>query len=220
MMDKIINKTLSKQVLEILRERILTGTLKPEDRLLYVTVAEELQVSLSPVKEALVYLEQEGLVTLIPRKGAFVRKISDEDILEYSWIRLSLESLAVEWICKMEIPPEMFDRLCQVNSELALATAQKDQKRCVQLDNEFHQDIVAMSNMPRLAELVKKLPLVNLLAVAGKLSYLVNSGEHICQTHAEIVAALRAKNASKAKDLLLENIILPLTNSNESHVLK
>lgn len=201
-----------------MRERILTGVLKPDDRLLYVNVAEEFQVSLSPVKEALLYLAQEGLVTLIPRKGAFVRKISDEDIWEYSWIRLSLECLAAEWICKLEIPPEKFDRLYQINNNLSLAIIEKDDRHCVRLDNEFHQAMVSMSNMPRLIELVKKLPTVNLLMVAGKSNYLLNSGSHIFQTHLTIIDALKSKNAAKAKDLLWENIIYPLTVSGKNEL--
>ena len=143
----MINQTLSRKVFETLREQILTGTLKPDDRLLYINVAQELNVSLSPVKEALLYLAQEGLVTIIPRKGAFVRKIDLDDLIEYAYIRHALESLAVENVCSSEIPAADFARLRAINSSLTTAALENDIERCIRLDNEFHQGIVAMCRM-------------------------------------------------------------------------
>lgn len=206
----MINQTLSRKVFEILREKILTGALKPEDRLLYVNLAQELDVSLSPVKEALVYLEQEGLVTIIPRKGAFVRRFDVKDIMEYTWIRHALESLAVERVCAAGAPSVEFARLREINRELAAAVENGDLAYCMHLDNEFHTGIVTMCHMNQLTEMLDKLPLRNLLAMQGSTNHMVDDGEHICRTHADIVDAMEAGDAQHAKELLKENMVDPI----------
>lgn len=209
-MKNTINVTLSEKVFEIIREQILTGILKPGDRLLYVTVAENFQVSLSPVKEALLRLEQEGLVSITPRKGAFVNQISNQDIIEYSWIRLSLETLAMEKICEAGLPESDAARLTAINNELLESISSKNVKQCMHLDNEFHAHIVAISNIKRLIETVRKLPLVNFSVVAGDTDYVISHGDHICKTHAGLIDALARRDIETAKQLLKENIIVPL----------
>jgi DNA-binding GntR family transcriptional regulator len=206
----MINATLSERVHEILRERIITGILKPYDRLLYAVIAEELQVSLSPVKEALLHLEHEGLVTINPRKGAFVRQISSQDITEYSWIRLALESLALEQVCNNGLRPEDKEALYGLNEELAASIDKKDIVRCMHLDNEFHAQIVNSSKLVRLIETTKSLPLVNFSIVSGHKDYIINAGKQICRTHSDIIKAMEKKDIQLAKVLLKKNIIEPL----------
>jgi DNA-binding GntR family transcriptional regulator len=206
----MINVTLSEKVYEILRERIIAGILKPNDRLLYTAIAKELEVSLSPIKEALLHLEHEGLVTINPRKGAFVRQISNQDIMEYSWIRLALESLALEQVCIKGIQPEDKEVLYKLNEELAVAVAKKDIVKCMRLDNEFHGHIVNASKLTRLIETTKVLPLVNFSIVAGHKDYIIKEGKQICQTHSDIVKAMERKDVQLAKSLLKKNIIEPI----------
>jgi DNA-binding GntR family transcriptional regulator len=216
----MINVTLSEKVYDVLREQIVTGILKPNDRLLYAAIAKELQVSLSPVKEALLHLEHEGLVTINPRKGVFVRQLSSQDIMEYSWIRLALESLAVEQVCSMGIQRQNKEELHKLNDELAVAIAEKDIARSLHLDNEFHTEIIRASKLVRLIETAKKLPLVNFLIAAGHKEYIINAGKQICRTHADIIKAMERKDVQSAKVLLRKNIIEPiesLLNYNQEH---
>ena len=81
-------------VFESLKDAILTQTLPPGKRLLENELAESLGVSRTPVREAIRRLEQEGLVAMIPRKGAYVSGISLKDIREVYEIRAALEMLA------------------------------------------------------------------------------------------------------------------------------
>ena len=221
----MINQTLSRKVFEILREQIVTGVLKPNDRLLYINVAQELDVSLSPVKEALLYLAQEGLVTIIPRKGAFVRQIDLNDLIEYAYIRHALESLAVDVICQDDHPAEEFAHLRAINEAIRVAVDQKDIKLCIRRDNEFHQGIISMCRMNMLTDVLDKLPLRNLLALHGATDHMVNAGDHIADVHESIVVGLETKNAEKVKALLQENIVKPILDlmddahlKNEDHL--
>ncbi|PKM90044.1 MAG: GntR family transcriptional regulator [Firmicutes bacterium HGW-Firmicutes-12] len=87
-------KPLRDIVFESLREAITNQVLKPGERLLENDLAEEMGVSRTPIREAMHKLEQEGLISIIPRKGAFVTQISLQDIKEIYEIRSTLESLA------------------------------------------------------------------------------------------------------------------------------
>lgn len=87
-------KPLRDVVFENLREAILEGKLKPGQRLMEVQLAEQLGVSRTPVREAIRKLELEGLVVMLPRKGAYVANMSLKDIMDVLEVRASLEGLA------------------------------------------------------------------------------------------------------------------------------
>ena len=77
-------------VFNTLRQAILTGELKPGERLMELHLAKRLGVSRTPIREAIRMLELEGLVTMIPRKGAEVSRISRQDISDVLEVRGSL----------------------------------------------------------------------------------------------------------------------------------
>lgn len=83
-------------VVPALREAIVEGVLAPGSRLSEVQVAKQLNVSRTPMREAFVQLEREGLVTIVPRVGAFVRSVTLRDVEEIYTVRAALECLAVE----------------------------------------------------------------------------------------------------------------------------
>lgn len=87
------------EVYEILKERILYNQLKPGERLIETKIAKELDVSRTPVREALKQLEQEELVTYYPRRGSIVSEVSVRDGMDLYDIREYLEVLAVQDIC-------------------------------------------------------------------------------------------------------------------------
>ena len=87
-------KPLRDVVFENLRGAIVEGRLKPGQRLMEVQLAEQLGVSRTPVREAIRKLELEGLVVMLPRKGAYVANMSLKDLIDVLEIRASLEGLA------------------------------------------------------------------------------------------------------------------------------
>ena len=87
-------KPLRDVVFENLREAILEGKLEPGQRLMEVQLAEQLGVSRTPVREAIRKLELEGLVVMLPRKGAYVADVSLKDIIDVLDIRSPVEGLA------------------------------------------------------------------------------------------------------------------------------
>ena len=87
-------------VFNTLRRAILKGELKPGERLMEIALAERLGVSRTPVREAMRKLELEGLVVMIPRRGAQVAKISEKNLRDVLEVRRSLEELAIDLACQ------------------------------------------------------------------------------------------------------------------------
>ena len=93
-------------VFQTLRQAILYGELKPGERLMEVHLAERLGVSRTPIREAIRKLELEGLVVMIPRRGAVVASITEKDLKDVLEVRRTLEILACEVACE-RITPEL-----------------------------------------------------------------------------------------------------------------
>ena len=87
-------------VFNTLRQAILKGELEPGERLMEIQLAERLGVSRTPIREAIRKLELEGLVLMIPRKGAEVAKISARSLRDVLEVRRALEELAIELACQ------------------------------------------------------------------------------------------------------------------------
>ena len=87
-------------VFNTLRQAILRGELKPGERLMEIKLANKLGVSRTPIREAIRKLELEGLVLIIPRRGAEVAQITEKSLRDVLEVRRSLEALAVRLACE------------------------------------------------------------------------------------------------------------------------
>ena len=94
-------------VFNTLRQAILKGELKPGERLMEIALAERLGVSRTPIREAMRKLEQEGLVVMIPRRGAQVANITEKDLNDVLEVRIALENVAIEKACDRMTEEEM-----------------------------------------------------------------------------------------------------------------
>jgi len=124
------------KVCSYLKDAILRGELKAGDRLVERNLAEKLNVSRTPVREALFQLESQRFVTTIPRKGVVVNEISRDEILEILLILSSLESLAVR------LAAQKIDAKTVAEFDIEIMTLQRIQDSSAKLDGEkFHSDI-------------------------------------------------------------------------------
>ena len=102
-------------VFNTLRQAILKGELKPGERLMEIQLADRLGVSRTPVREAIRKLELEGLVVMIPRKGAEVASITETDLQDVLEVRRALEELAGSKACE-RITKEELAKLKEASS--------------------------------------------------------------------------------------------------------
>ena len=134
-------KPLRMQVYEVLREAILTGKLDPGEKIIEVKIAEELNVSRTPVREAIRMLELEELIEIHPQKGIFVAGIeSKKEIDNIFEVRAELEALAVR-LAAANLTDQQKSQLKTHLMELETATSQQNLEKCIEVDIAFHQII-------------------------------------------------------------------------------
>lgn len=126
-----------------IREEILTGRVGPSGRLVQDELARRLGISRTPVREAMARLEQEGLVKLLPGRGAIVQRVTPHDILGIYEVREELERLAVRLAARDNRPYDVASL-----RELVAAMAQVDPSRVAdyyRLNRAFHLQLAAAS---------------------------------------------------------------------------
>ena len=122
-MSQEINATMNEYlplrdvVFQTLRQAILRGELEPGERLMEIHLADRLGVSRTPIREAIRKLELEGLVVMIPRRGAIVASITEKDLKDVLEVRRTLEMMAAEIACQ-RITPELLQELSDAGEEL------------------------------------------------------------------------------------------------------
>lgn len=143
-------------VFNTLRQAILRGELKPGERLMEIQLANKLGVSRTPIREAIRKLELEGLVLMIPRKGAEVAEITEKNLRDVLEVRCALEELAVQLACaRMDEDGISELRAAAVNFENVLES--DDITKIAQADVAFHDVIYAATDNRRLIQLLNNL---------------------------------------------------------------
>lgn len=143
-------------VFNTLRQAILTGELKPGERLMEIHLADKLGVSRTPIREAIRKLELEGLVTMIPRKGAEVARITEKSMNDVLEVRRAMDALCAELACE-RITDEETEQLCQACVAFETAVKTRDVKKIAQADVELHDIIVKATGNQRLVQLINNL---------------------------------------------------------------
>lgn len=143
-------------VFNTLRQAILTGELKPGERLLEIHLANRLGVSRTPIREAIRMLELEGLVTMIPRRGAEVAQITEKSMSDVLEVRRAMDALCAELACE-RITEEELEGLREACERFAQTIKTKDVKKIAQADVELHDIILQATGNSRLIQLVNNL---------------------------------------------------------------
>lgn len=143
-------------VCNTLRRAILLGELKPGERLMEIHLADRLGVSRTPIREAIRRLELEGLVTMVPRKGAEVAQITEKSMKDVLEVRRALDALCAELACDRITAEELESlRLACENFETAVRTA--GAKEIAHADVTLHDIIVRATGNQLLIQLVNNL---------------------------------------------------------------
>jgi len=133
-------KPLREIVFEYLRQSIVEGKLEPGKRLMEIQMAEQLGVSRTPIREAIRKLELEGLVVMVPRKGAYVADVSIKDVLEVLEVRMVLEGLAASLAAERMSDSEI-DELATICDEFENCYKNDDIEGMIEKDVDFHDCI-------------------------------------------------------------------------------
>ena len=143
-------------VFNTLRQAILRGELKPGERLMEIQLANKLGVSRTPIREAIRKLELEGLVLMIPRKGAEVAQITEKNMQDVLEVRKALEELSVQLACE-RITPEQVEEMKMAAEDFRKVLKSGDVTKIAEADVKFHDIIFAATNNQRLITLLNNL---------------------------------------------------------------
>ena len=143
-------------VFNTLRRAILRGELKPGERLMEIQLANKLGVSRTPIREAIRKLELEGLVLMIPRKGAEVEEITEKNLRDVLEVRCALEELAVQLACD-RIERNRIRELHAAAAQFRDILDSDDITQIAAADEAFHDVIFKATGNERLIQLLNNL---------------------------------------------------------------
>lgn len=192
------------RVFHKLREDILNGKYAEQEELKEVAIGEELGVSRTPVREAFRQLELEGLIQIIPNKGAYVTGITPKDVQDIYMIRSLLEGLCARWATQ-HITEEQMEEM-EENVYLAEFHARKEHwDQMAELDNRFHEILYEASDSKMLEHLLKDF---HQYVLRVRRQTLANSGRGRAsnEEHRQIMEAVKAGDTQRAEALANHHI--------------
>lgn len=216
-------KSLVEALAEELRRRILAGVFMPGERIPEEWVTSELGVSRPPVREAMRLLQQEGLLTSIPRRGVIVTPLTADDVREIYALRHALERLAVE----LALPIQDRDRLAPLWAaveDMERATKANNSSELPILNLRFHQALARLPGNKRLAHAYDEFAAQLQMCMAINLRFrerLLGDSKESVERHANLVrlieegdpsAVIGALDAHGDRSLLdnLEGLLAPV----------
>lgn len=191
-------------VFNTLRQAILKGELAPGERLMEIQLAERLGVSRTPIREAIRKLELEGLVLMIPRKGAEVAKISEKSLRDVLEVRRSLEELAIELACQ-RMTEEEVAALERTQEEFKAAVARGDAMKIAETDEAYHDVIYDGTGNDRLVQILNNL---REQMYRYRLEYIKDEDKRqiLLLEHDKILKAVKMRHVDEAKEAMREHI--------------
>lgn len=193
------------RVFHKLREDILSGKYEENEELKEVAIGEELGVSRTPVREAFRQLELEGLIQIIPNKGAYVTGITEKDVKDIYMIRSLLEGLCASWATE-HITSEQLEEM-EENVYLAKFHAEKGHlEQLAELDNRFHEILYEACDSKMLEHQLKDFHQY-VLRVRKKTLSSKSRGPQSNLEHEGILEAIKAGDGELARKLAHDHMM-------------
>lgn len=187
-----------------LREDILSGKLRENEELREIAIGEELGVSRTPVREAFRQLELEGLITIVPNKGAFVTGITAKDVKDIYMIRSHLEGLCARLACD-HITHEQLDELEETIYLAEFHSNKGHMDQMAELDSRFHEVLYESCDSKMLENLLKDYHQYVMRIRRKTLSSSRGNASNV--EHKAIMEAVKNGNKVEAEKLANEHII-------------
>lgn len=207
---KVDNHSLGQKVFQTIREDILSGKYKKEEELKEKAIGEELGVSRTPVREALRQLELEGLVTIIPNKGAYVVGFSLQDIQDIYEIRSVLEGLCARRAA-VRATSEQIEELEEILYLTEFHVRKGHMEQMVELDSKFHEILYEAGNSKILEHALRDyhhyLERVRKVSLASPKRAAQSNEEH-----RKILEAVKARDEKKAEEAANMHIVNTIKN--------
>jgi DNA-binding GntR family transcriptional regulator len=198
-------KSLGQHVFENLRQAIIRGDVAPGDRLVESQIAEVLDISRTPVREAIHKLEREGLLKKLPKGGFAVVNLTREDIEETFGIRSVLESYAAR-LAALNHHEEDLEPLEDKIKEFQICFERGEMEELPRINTEFHSLFYALSKSPKLIKLINDLR-DQIFRFRKILLQMDNMAKMSNEDHRKILTAIRQRDVSRVEKVVREHIL-------------
>ncbi len=196
-------RSLTEDAADRIREQILAGGFKQGEHLVEAKIAEQLNISRGPVREAFKLLRAEGLLNEEPRRGTFVVSLTADDVLEIYGLRAALEGRAARMVARSRLP-EALARLRALADDIDRAVASGDAIEVGRADLAFHEGLCELCGNSRIYEVfMRYVPTLRGLLRLDE--QVLRSLDEISHQHRPFVDAIEAGDEEKAARLLNEH---------------
>ena len=201
------------KVYDRIREDILNGVYKEHEELKEATLGKMMDVSRTPVREALRQLELEGLVEIIPNKGARVTGITKKDIDDIYQIRYLLEGLSARWATE-HVTEEQLDKMEETLYLTEFHAKKGNFTQVYELDSQFHELMYEASGSKMLNHILSDFHMYVTRIRKTSLA-LDNRSKNSTEEHRAILEAIKERNADKAEECAHTHVKSKIKNNRE-----
>ncbi|MEC5423335.1 GntR family transcriptional regulator [Virgibacillus sp. C22-A2] len=203
-------KTTKEIVYDELKKAILNGSIDNQKLLTETMLSEILGTSRTPIREAVADLTKEGLLVHVPRKGFHVREITENEKNQIIYLRISVETEGIRQLAG-KVTKEQVQKLKEIVSEQERVIKNDDRVKYVELDQDFHRQIMKYSDQNLLDQILQEM--YNLTRLIGH-NALMKEGRmvEVIKEHTEIIHALENNNGYEAADLLKKHLEITKAN--------
>ncbi|HJR93597.1 MAG TPA: GntR family transcriptional regulator [Acidimicrobiia bacterium] len=193
-------------VRRVLRRAILSGELKGGTRLVQADLAALLEVSTTPVREALRDLSSEGLLHFDPHRGAVVQELSGEELAEIYMIRQILEPVAL----RLAVPKLTDDHLARLRTMHERMASEPESADWVEFNRDFHMAVYDAADSPRLSAIIRSLEDASVMYIGASLHDVPGLRATAVHDHEAILVALEKRDADAAVEATVTHLRLAL----------
>lgn len=204
-MTRILIKALHQEVADRIRELIRTGHLKKGDRIVETEICELLGISRTPLREALRVLSAEGLIVIVPNKGAHVAEPSMQEIREMFEVMAILEGACAR-VAAEKMTDAHFKKIRQLHGKLEHFHSAGNHQKYLKANQDFHVWIQRIAGNKVLDEVVNGLRQKVLLYRYRQL-YQPDRFDASMKEHRDLVEAFRTRNPDKAEDMMKKHLM-------------
>jgi DNA-binding GntR family transcriptional regulator len=197
-------KSIADQVRDSITTAIIEGTLKPGDRLTEIQLNKQFGISRAPIREALITLEEKGFITILPRKGAFVKEIKKKDVEAIIPIRVHLEGYAARAAID-NMNDEKLENMSRSIKKMEMSAEQDDFVNFVKSHYEFHDNFIQATQNEYLIKIAGDLLKITMW-YRFIVKYFHAASDYSIKKHKQILRHFEKKDKDKAEKIVKEHI--------------
>lgn len=203
--DRQVNEnTLTNEIADIVRERILKGEYEIGEKIKESSIAQELNVSRTPIREAFRMLEEEGLLDYLPNRGCYAKGFTKRDVSDIYTVREALEEIAMVWACERITDDEIakLEEQCEL---MDFYTQKRDVEKILSMNSSFHDIIYNSAGSRFLAQVLRSYK-GYLDKTRKSVFYEEGFLDRIQEEHRAIFEAVKARDSEKALKAIREHL--------------